>query len=54
MGHQQRYKEGRGHITDSEFCWRELPGDKAAVFQPTRHTRSTGTIGSEVDRWMRA
>jgi len=42
-----RLKSG---LTDSEFCWRRLLGDKAVGCWPTRHKGSTGTKGSEVDR----
>jgi hypothetical protein len=47
-------KSQRGSLTDSEFCWRRLLGDKAAVYTLTDHKRLAGTEGSEVDRCMRA
>jgi len=37
-------------LTDSEFCWRGLLGDKAAGYTLTDHNSLAGTEGSEVDR----
>jgi len=40
----------RRTLTDSEFCWRGLLGDKAGGYAPTNHSWFTGAEASEVER----
>jgi hypothetical protein len=37
-------------LTDSEFCWQDLHGDKAVCTELTNHNSLAGTEASPVER----
>ena len=42
-------REAWRHITDSEFCWQDLHGDKAVCTELTDYTRLAGTKASPAE-----